>query len=400
MTLTNARFDRELPALLEDLYLGPTPSYRDEVLAVATHRRQRPAWAIPGRWLPMADITSRPVLAPPLPWRTIGLALVVVAIALAVIAIAVGSRQPRPATPFGPAANGHIAFAVDGDIFTADPETGEPRALVTGPEVDRNPVWSLDGTRVVFERVVAGAENGRLYVARADGSGLTVITQEPLPLIKYVSVSPDGREVMFVSGSGLNAKISIARIDGTGVRTLDLPMGASEPAYRPPNGAQIAFTALFDSSDMPTTGVYVANADGSGRHALVGGTRDASAAEPRWSPDGSLIADAKWSYNGTWSNDGQHMVMIRGYSTYGDQDVVAAVVPVDGSGPGRETARNLLVGGPTGFAWAPDDRSILVVPAYTAGDSFQPQFIDPATGQMRATPWASTSVPAWQRLAP
>ena len=41
MTMTNARFDRELPALLEDLYLGPTPSYRDEVLAVATHRRPR-----------------------------------------------------------------------------------------------------------------------------------------------------------------------------------------------------------------------------------------------------------------------------------------------------------------------------------------------------------------------
>ena len=32
---TEARFERQLPAVLEDLYLGPTPDYRDEVLAAA-----------------------------------------------------------------------------------------------------------------------------------------------------------------------------------------------------------------------------------------------------------------------------------------------------------------------------------------------------------------------------
>jgi hypothetical protein len=95
MTKTNARFDRELPAILEGLYLGPIPSYRDEVLAVATHRRQRPAWAIPGRWLPMADIASRPVFAPRVPWRTVGVALVIIAILLAAIALYAGTRQTR-----------------------------------------------------------------------------------------------------------------------------------------------------------------------------------------------------------------------------------------------------------------------------------------------------------------
>ena len=32
---TEARFERQLPAILEDLYLGPSPDYRDEVLAAA-----------------------------------------------------------------------------------------------------------------------------------------------------------------------------------------------------------------------------------------------------------------------------------------------------------------------------------------------------------------------------
>ena len=78
---TESRFERQLPAILEDLYLGPSPDYRDEVLAAATRSRQRPAWTFPGRWLPMADIASRPAFAPRVPWRTIGVALLIVALA-------------------------------------------------------------------------------------------------------------------------------------------------------------------------------------------------------------------------------------------------------------------------------------------------------------------------------
>ena len=35
----DTRFDRDLTAVLEDLYLGPSPDYRREVIAVATRRR-------------------------------------------------------------------------------------------------------------------------------------------------------------------------------------------------------------------------------------------------------------------------------------------------------------------------------------------------------------------------
>ena len=33
--------------------------HSDQVLATATRARQRPAWAFPGRWLPMADIAGQ-----------------------------------------------------------------------------------------------------------------------------------------------------------------------------------------------------------------------------------------------------------------------------------------------------------------------------------------------------
>jgi len=145
---TQQRFERELPALLEDLYLGPTPDYRHEVLAVAVRSRQRPSWTFPGRWLPMADIATRSTLVPRLPWRTIGVALVIVAL-LAVAAFAVvGSRQTRLPPPFGNAGNGLVAYSSDGDIYTLDPRTGVAKAIVTGPEVDSQAEFSPDGTKL------------------------------------------------------------------------------------------------------------------------------------------------------------------------------------------------------------------------------------------------------------
>ena len=75
---SDRRFEQELPALLDELLLGPMPTYRDIVLDQATRARQRPAWSFLERWLPMVDIVRQPVLAPRLPWRAIGLGLILV----------------------------------------------------------------------------------------------------------------------------------------------------------------------------------------------------------------------------------------------------------------------------------------------------------------------------------
>src|SRR5262249_33466439 len=60
------RFERNVSALLEDLYLGPSPSYRDDLLAAARRTGQRPAWSFPERWLPV-DIANRRAFAPRYP---------------------------------------------------------------------------------------------------------------------------------------------------------------------------------------------------------------------------------------------------------------------------------------------------------------------------------------------
>ena len=168
---------------------------------------QRPAWTFPGRWLPMADIADRRAFAPHVPWRTIG--------AVAPHRPAprsgrpyVGTRPARVPPPFGPARNGGIVFANGGDIFIGDPVSGTSRAIVTGPEMDGNPLFARDGTRVAFMRRVGDPVTPTfdLVVAKADGSGPKVVA--PIPSIPITPMS--GRRTARTWSSPIRSSASIA----------------------------------------------------------------------------------------------------------------------------------------------------------------------------------------------
>jgi hypothetical protein len=191
------RFERQLPALLAELAKPRTPDYLDDLLWQTAHTSQRPAWSFPERWFPMVDIARRPVAAPPVPWRSIGMALALVALLVAMVAaLAIGSRKPLPA-PFGPASNGLVAYASNGDIYTVDPVTGTSTPIVAGPTIDLDPKWSLDGTRLAFERRLASdSAMATVHVARADGSDIVLLTPEPLSNVNGYDFSPDGSRVL------------------------------------------------------------------------------------------------------------------------------------------------------------------------------------------------------------
>ena len=79
----------------------------------------------------MSTIARRPSFAPALPWRTIGIALLLLALLVAGAIISFGLRQDPLPAPFGPAANGLIAYPADGDIYTRNLETGEERLVIS-----------------------------------------------------------------------------------------------------------------------------------------------------------------------------------------------------------------------------------------------------------------------------
>lgn len=433
---TDRRLERDLPSILGEIAMGPYPDYIDDVLAGTARRRQRPRWTFPERWLPMAVVTRCPVLAPAFPWRTLGiLALLAILIAATVVAF-VGS-QPRLPAPFGTARSGLVAFESGGDIFTADPRTGDASAVVTGPDMDVGPRYSRDGTHIVFERKLDSLKS-ELYVARSDGSELRLITPEPVVLTQSVlgepweqyQFSPDGQSVLIATTQDAWGTISIAETDGSGVRQLDVGMPVTDPSFRPPDGAEILFVG--DGPSGTNHGLYAVDVVSGVRRTIVDLSSVYDLAGATWSPDGSQIAYWRWggpgdgitahtrvvSADGTgdrvlfeppgtvwtsgsdWSNDGTRLFVFRGFSSE-FEDVRPAIVPADGSSPGIEVDGriNILRGCCPFSEWAPDDSRILVTPSDADGKPGQQLIIDPVTGETQVAPWNTTSDPTWQRLA-
>lgn len=428
------RIEQDVPALLDDLYLTGTPDYRDDLVRQVARMPQRPAWTFPGRWLPMEIVTTR-VPATRLPMRQLGVLALIAILLAAALAVYVGSQQPKLPQPFGVARSGLVAYEKDGDLFLADPRTGDSRAIVTGPEIDSAPRFSRDGTRIVFTR--SDGRVRRLFVAAADGTGATAITRDPISITpsllgepwEQYQFSPDGRSVVIASLNNVLPGIAIADADGSRVRRLSLGMAAYEPSFRPPDGREILFVGVTTGG---ATGIYAVDPATEEVRTIIEPTADYGLAGPTWSPDGSRIAYWRWGgasialnprthivgADGTsdrelplapgsvwdagseWSNDGTQLIVVRGY-TGSYAGVQVALVPTDGSSPGREIAYagTLNLECCISFEWSPDDRKILATPAGSSGEPLEQVMIDVEFATGASVPWDTRADPTWQRLA-
>lgn len=437
------RFERDLPVLLENLAEPQTPDYFDDIFWQTAHTSQRSAWSFPERWLPMLEIARRPVVAARMPWRPVTvLALVVITL---VAGLVLAGAQRRLPPPFGPAANGMIAHSSNGDIYTYDPRTGISRAIVTGPADDIDPVWSPDGTRLVFERKMAMGSS--LYIARENGSGMRELTPDGLPDIRSYEVSPDGAFVAIVAAVKGIPSLYVAKADGTGARRIETGSIVWGATFRP-TGSDILFVGPH-GADGSYGGIYLIDPDGTNLRTLVEPQVDADiAGDAHWSPDGSQIAFARWdpgvskkqlrihvmSADGTgdrivghaegawwesgplveaqdslwvggplWSPDGRKLLIERntgnGQADYATHPSTPVVVSVDGSAP-DVGIRFELSGHGSVAGWSPDGSTIQATPVDEAGNRAQQLLWDPLTGDSRTAPWTATSNPAWQRIVP
>jgi len=289
---TDRRFERDLPDLLADLYLGPTPDYRDDVLARASRVRQRPAWTFPERWLPMDLVERHRRLVPVLPWRALGVvALVALLLAALVATFAAGQRHVPP--PFGVARNGVIAYAKDGDIYVRGDPAGTSRVLIGGAANDEAPLFSRQGDRFTFFRVVSDTGNCEceVWLANADGSGAHKLGG-PYYNPQAWDWSPDGSSVVVSSTEAGHAVVTVVPTDGEAPRTLDLGIAAAAATWRPAAGDQI----LIRGGDPNGAGrLYLMKPDGTGLTALDLPSEGVAPADDfahgfSWSPDGRRLA--------------------------------------------------------------------------------------------------------------
>jgi serine/threonine protein kinase/Tol biopolymer transport system component len=153
-----------------------------------------------------------------------------------------------------------------GDQSHVEPDAGSTGKLVTGRTISRSDIWKIpvSGTPVENTR-------GAVRVTRQTGQ------------VQVPSVSPDEREVVFVSDTGGHANLWIARTDGSAARPItfesDPGIAIGVPVWSP-RGDWIAFVR----SDRGKAALWGVRPDGSGlRHMALG-----------WSPCWS--ADGQWLY--------------------------------------------------------------------------------------------------------
>jgi TolB protein len=159
--------------------------------------------------------------------------------------------------------------------------------------LNSEPDWSPDGTKIAYAEADPMHDSWELFVMNADGTGQTQLT-DFYPTDGSPTWSPDGTKIAFssVKGNGYGTIYSIDAEPGgplgemIGLTKLSNPDPYVEwedrdPSWAP-DGSKIAF-----GENQGGLGIFVMNADGSGKARLSG--YPSSDSDPSWSPGGSKI---------------------------------------------------------------------------------------------------------------
>ena len=240
----------------------------------------------------------------------------------ALIVLVAAACAVVPAPSVGGTTTPELAFARGGNVWTIGADGSRARLLIRDAY---SPAWSPDGSKLAFVSSRSGDEE--IYLARADGSGVTRLTRSAGPDLSP-AWSSDGRRLAF----SRNAEIWTMSVNGSAQRPLvrkakvwhehhtptwhrsrivyssnrvssfnaelfavpaerltftkgsDGVLGDDGMPDFSPNGRRIAFTSNRNQQGE----IYVMNADGSGQKRLTRRPGDDWA--PSFSPDGSRIA--------------------------------------------------------------------------------------------------------------
>jgi len=172
-----------------------------------------------------------------------------------------------------------------------------PPPVVT--EVDRDPSWSPDGSRIAYHHSAQNPEerndgSDQIWIYELATGDRWFVTSGDFP-----AWSPHGDTLVFAR-NGLYL-VSLTSKTETQVTNRE---SAINPAWSP-DGRRIAFEDILDNPPG-SGGIYTIGADGTGLTHLA----KTGQSGPAWSPDGTRIAYVGGNYLYTISPDGQDRVQV------------------------------------------------------------------------------------------
>ena len=259
------------------------------------------------------------------------------------------------------APDGRLVVAADGDLLLQQ-AAGQPfRKLTSGMAWDRDPVFTRDGSAVLFasdrggnydiyrmpvsrdgtagniERITtsnapetspADAGDGKVLFVRGTGASARIFLRDGTTEKRAhagdaaessLHVSPDGRRYAYIAVNEASRRVIVRSIDGTDSTIANVDRGAERIAWSP-DGERLAISTR--------TGVYVVPRDGSYANFVSSRRGDVA-----WTPDAKSIAIAEYddvtvSYNG----DPDRLIDRSATERFGAKEqlyLVAAPVPPD-----------------------------------------------------------------------
>jgi len=198
-----------------------------------------------------------------------------------------------------------IGSASDGDIWVVDVARGSLTRVTNQAGYDRNPLWSRDGTSIVFTSV----RDGQWTIQRkaADGTGVTteLARFDKARFVAPMSWSPDGRTLV----AAVDLDIMTVPADGKGPPKLLIQ--SARQAMVSPDGGWVAYL----SNEGGSSEVYLQ------RFPMLGDRR--------------VVSGPGSSHMPTWSRDGSELLYLHG-AVVGPPDAIMSVtVSADGQGRAR-----------------------------------------------------------------